>query len=207
MKKLAAIILLCSHGLIAQELNIKKNQSGLFSLGVRSTISAFNDHDAGALGFGAGGQYRIQLADRLNTEWFFDYMRGNTGQLVNRTDYHIGWSVMYYFTNKVAPPVKPYIIAGHCFDRTEMYDNRDRSNSIAKGSTAIQAGAGAHFNLSQRMDLTFTAQYMFHLGKDVHAHVHHDEVEFEHTKGTGIEGHLLFNVGINYKIVDMWGRK
>lgn len=205
MKKLLIILMSCNGILHAQELKIKNNQSGIFSLGIRSTTSVFEHNDFGVNGFGYGGQMRVQLANRLNTEWFFDYMRGNVGQVVNRTDYHVGWSVMYYFTDKVAPPVKPYIIAGHCFDRTELYESTNRSNTIHKNSSAIQAGAGVHFNLSERMDITFTSQYMFHLGKDVHAHIHDNKpVEFEIHKGTGLEGHLLLNLGINYKIADLW---
>lgn len=184
----------------SQELNIKRNQGGLFSFGVRSTASFFGD--VNSIGF--GGQFRLQLANRLNTEWFGDFTRGNIENRANRSDYHIGWSVMYYFTDKVAPPVKPYLIAGHCFDRTVITDNSDKTNFVVKNSSAIQAGAGVHFNLTDRIDITLIAQYMFHLGKDVHAHVHDDELEISKVKGTGIEGHLLLNLGINYKIADLW---
>lgn len=206
MKYLLSIVIIVFSfsDIISQELNIKKNQGGLFSVGVRSTTSIFEHKSLGINGFGFGGQFRLQLADRINTEWFADYMRGNISQLASRTDYHIGWSVMYYFTDKTAPPVKPYIIAGHCFDRTELTDNSDRTNSIVKNSSAIQAGAGVHFNLTERFDITFTAQYMFHLGKDVHAHIENEAVMLHSKKGTGIEGHLLLNFGINYKIADLW---
>ncbi len=205
MKKVLIILVLYSNSFHSQELKIKNSQSGIFSLGIRSTASVFDNDDFGVSGFGYGGQFRAQLGNRLNTEWFLDYMRGNIGQIVNRTDYHIGWSVMYYFTDKVSPPIKPYIIAGHCFDRTELYESANRSNSAIKNSSAIQAGAGVHFNLSERMDITFTSQYMFHLGKDLHADIHENEhVVFETVKGTGLEGHLLLNVGINYKIADLW---
>lgn len=204
MRTLPFVFLFVFSNSISQELNIKRNQGGLFSLGVRSTTSIFEHKDIGINGFGFGGQFRLQFANRLNTEWFADYMRGNINQLANRTDYHIGWSVMYYFTDKIAPPVKPYIIAGHCFDRTELKDNSDRTNKITKNSSAIQAGGGVHFNLTERFDITLTAQYMFHLGKDVHAHIENDEVTLHYKKGTGIEGHLLLNLGINYKIADLW---
>ena len=167
-------------------------------------MNIFDHGNLGVNSFGYGGQFRLQLANRLSTEWFADYTRGNIEHLANRTDYHVGWSVMYYFTDKIAPPVKPYILAGHCFDRTKLEDNSDRSNSIVKNSSAIQAGAGVHFNLTERMDITFTANYMFHLGKDVHGHVEADDVHFHFEKGTGIEGHLLLNLSFNYKIVDLW---
>ena len=204
MRNTLTILLLGMYQLHAQDIPLKGNQSGLFSLGVRSTTSIFDHDQFGIQGFGYGGQFRLQFADRLNTEWFFDYMRGNNQGLVSRTDYHIGWSVMYYFTDKMSPPVKPYIVAGHCFDRTELTDNSNRSNTITRGSSAIQAGAGVHFNLSPRMDITLLGQYMFHLGPDVHAHIHDSEVSLESHKGTGIEGHVLVNIGINYKIADLW---
>lgn len=191
-------------GLFSQELKLKSNQSGLFSVGLRSTSSIFEHKTLGINGFGYGMQFRLQLADRLNTEWFGDYMRGNIDNLANRTDYHIGWSVMYYFTDKVAPPVKPYLVVGHCFDKTELVDNSNRNNRISKMSSAIQAGAGVHFNITERFDITFLAQYMFHLGPDVHAHIENDMVMLHKKKGAGIEGHLLLNLGINYKIVDLW---
>lgn len=191
-------------GINAQELPLKGKQGGLFSLGVRSSMNVFEHSNLGVNSFGFGGQFRIQLANRLNTEWFADFSKGNIDQLANRNDYHIGWSVMYYFTDKLAPPVKPFILAGHCFDRTVLTDNSDRTNSIVKNSSAIQAGGGVHFNLTERMDLTFTANYMFHLGKDVHGHVEDDKIMLHYTEGTGIEGHLLLNLSFNYKIADLW---
>lgn len=205
MKQALIIFLLLIGGANAQELKLKNQQGGIFSLGVRSTTSIFEHSDFGIQGIGYGGQFRLQFSNRLNTEWFFDYMKGNVDQLVSRTDYHVGWSVMYYFTDKLNPPVKPYIVAGHCFDGTYLYDNTNRDNQISKKSSAIQAGAGVHFNLSPRMDITLTTQYMFHLGPDVHAHIEeNNEIHFEKHKGTGLEGHLLINIGLNYKIADLW---
>lgn len=208
MKRIITIFLILFFigGINAQELKIKGRQGGLFSLGVRTSMSVFEHNNLGVNSFGFGGQFRLQLTNRLNTEWFADYARGNIDHLANRTDYHIGWSMMYYFTDKLAPPVKPYILVGHCFDRTELVDNSDRNNSILKNSSAIQAGAGVHFNLTDRMDITFTANYMFHLGKDVHGHIEDENVHFHFEKGTALEGHLLLNLSFNYKIVDLWAR-
>ncbi|MGL4599812.1 MAG: hypothetical protein ACRCYO_19965, partial [Bacteroidia bacterium] len=39
------------------------------------------------------GQFRIRLTDRINTEWFADYISTNLNNLASRSDYHIGWSV------------------------------------------------------------------------------------------------------------------
>lgn len=204
------IMLLLGNIALAQPLELKKDQSGIFSLGVRSTVSAFNDHEYGNTGFGYGGQFRIQFADRVNSEWYLDYLTGpikfDDKVYGHRTDYHIGWSVAYYFTDKLAPPIKPYAVVGHCFDRTELRSNGDSGEFMKKGSSAIQAGAGVHFNLSERLDLTLVGQYMFHLGEDVHADLHDGALEFHREKGAGLEGHMLFNLSINYKIADLWGK-
>lgn len=206
MKKIVVFILLVSTVSWGQELKIKNNESGLFSLGIRSTASVFDDHDYGASGFGYGGQFRLQFSDRVNTEWYLDYLTGNLGDFANRIDYHIGWSVMFYPMPNLKAKLKPYIIMGHCFDRTELYENADRSNSVVKGSSAIQTGLGLHYNLTSRIDLTLVGQYMFHLGNDVHASLDADVVHFDVQKGAGLEGHYLFNLSFNYKIADLWGK-
>ena len=71
-------------------------------------------------------------------------------------------------------------------------------------SSAVQAGAGVHFNLSPRLDLSFVTQYMLHLGNEIHAEVHGNQLEFHEEDGTSFEGHLLFHLSINYKIADLW---
>src|ERR1700752_2388231 len=80
----------------AQDLKVKNTYGGMFSLGVRSTASAFNDGAWNNAGVGCGGQFCVQATNRVNTAWFFDYITGGVGAYANRTDYHIGWSVMYY---------------------------------------------------------------------------------------------------------------
>lgn len=204
MKKLLIISSLFPYLAMAQPLKIRNQQGGIFSLGVRSTVSTFNGGDFGNTGFGAGGQFRLQLANRVNTDWYFDYLTSNVGDFARRIDYHIGWSVLCYFTDKPNPPVKPYVLAGHCFDWTELTDVGDATNSALRRSSAVQAGAGFHINLSERMDMSFVGQYMIHLGSDIHAErTEAGEVVFE-KHGAGLEGHLLFHVGINYKIADLW---
>lgn len=205
MKKLLIFIVFVPAFSFAQPLKIRNRQGGLFSMGVRSTVSTFNGGDFGNVGFGYGGQFRLQFANHVNTDWFLDYITSNVEDFATRTDYHIGWSVLCYFTEKQTPPVKPYILAGHCFDWTELKSTVDPANSAMLKSSAVQAGAGMHVNLSERMDLSFVTQYMIHLGGDIHAHrAANGDVEFEKHKGAGLEGHLLFHVSINYKIADLW---
>lgn len=202
------VLLLLSLSNKAQEaMKIKNKSGGIFSLGVRAPLSAFNDGDWRNMGTGAGGQFRIRIAERLNTDWFFDYVTGNVGDFASRTDYHIGWSVAYYLGKKSPEEVKvqPYILAGHCFDYTNQKDNNNRSNFAERWSSAVQAGFGVHCNLTKRFDVSTTLQYMIHMGTDIHAEKDENgEVIFEKESGVNLEGHIFFNLSLNYKIVDLW---
>lgn len=210
--------------LFGQEETERENtgQDGLLSLGVRSTYSLFNGHHDESNGIGVGGQFRLQFADQVNSDWFFDYISSDIGDFATRSDYHIGWSVLYYLTKPGTGPgkhpglrsfktmpmtVRPYLLAGHCFDYTRMVANNDRSNFSERWSSAVQGGAGIHFNLSPRTDVSFTAQYMLHLGNEVGAHLHEGVVDFHEESSTSMEGHLLINLSLNYKIADLWGKK
>jgi len=183
-------------------------ESGYFQLGVRNTVSAFSDD--GANGFGYGGQFRIRVLSRLNTDWFADYITTDIAGLARREDLHIGWSVLTYPLNYETTKGKltPYILAGHCFDYTKVSLN---NSSVYKDkfSSAVQAGLGAHYNITDRVDLSLTAQYMMHLGYDVHAHVEldyegHKYVELHKEPIRGIEGHMLINLSMNVMLFDMW---
>ncbi|HRP53435.1 MAG TPA: hypothetical protein PLI97_07995 [Fluviicola sp.] len=189
----------------SQDINIKGGHGGLFSLGLRTTLSAFNGSGENSA-IGAGGQFRLRLSNRVNTEWFFDYLPA-TNKYTRRNDFHIGWSVMFYWFKNPKPIVQPYIVAGHCFDKTYQFELTDKSNNISRFSSAVQAGIGTHFNLSPRLDISLSTQYMIHLGEDVHAHIDNGVVEFEKHKGGSLEGHLLTSLTVNYKIVDLWNSK
>lgn len=207
MKKQCLILfVLLSCSAFTQELNIKGGRGGLLSFGQRTTLSTFNgDHERAAVGL--GGQFRLQLSDRVNTEWFMDYLPV-TNQFTRRNDLHIGWSVMFYLLSNPTPKVQPYILAGHCFDRTLQTELANRSNKIDRWSSAVQGGLGVHFNLTPRFDISLSSQYMIHLGTDIHSHVEEDgSVHFEKHKGGSLEGHLLTSLTLNYKIADLWKSK
>lgn len=179
------------------------SSSGLFSLGVRSTMSIFNDHAEEKYGRGVGGQFRIQFARQINSDWFFDYINSSIGDYAYRTDYHIGWSVLYYPFPKDSF-IKPYALAGHCFDYTRIEEVSNSSNYDSRWSSAIQGGLGLHFNFSRRTDISLTGQYMMHLGNRIHAEMVNNELNFFEMTGASLEGHLLVNLSLNYKIGDLW---
>lgn len=208
LRKLPVILLLGLPFLASaqQELKIKNHHGGLFSLGMRTTISTFNHGNWQDVGTGVGGQFRVKIHDRINTEFFADYLTSRIGSSGNRKDAHVGWSVMYYpLKDKTFKKLmKPYLVMGHCFDYTNVAENANPDNSMERWSSAIQCGVGNHFNLTEHFDLTFVAQYMFHLGKHIEAHENEGVFEIHEHGGLSLEGHLLFTVGINYKIADLW---
>lgn len=205
MKSLLLAGFLLSAGSIqAQTMQYRGGQGGTFSLGQRTTVSTFNHEDQRSA-LGLGGQFRIRLSDRVNTEWFADYLPA-TNAFTRREDYHIGWSVLYYPLNTGDKRLTPYILAGHCFDYTNHVDLGNRDNRINRWSSAVQAGLGTHVNLTERLDVSLSSQYMIHLGTDVHSHVEDGVVTFEAHKGGSLEGHLLFTLSVNYKLFDAWAR-
>ncbi|MCO4814379.1 MAG: outer membrane beta-barrel protein [Flavobacteriales bacterium] len=204
MNKLCIIVFLFPFFGMSQPMVVKETQGGIFSIGLRTTASSFSGDKLSSFGTGVGGQFRIQVADRINTEWFLDYITGEVGDFASRIDYHIGWSVMYYLTKSLDPIIKPYLVIGHCFDKTMLIDNSDHRNRISKNSSAVQGGAGLHFRVSQRFDISLNTQYMMHLGDDIHTHYENARVHFESEKRKGVEGHFLMHIGLNYKIADLW---
>lgn len=189
-----------------ETLKLKNHHGGLFSLGMRTTISTFNHGNWQDVGTGVGGQFRIQVHDRINMEFFADYLASKIGNSGHRDDAHIGWSVMYYpLKDKTYTRfMKPYLIMGHCFDYSKVAENVNPDNSMERWSAAIQLGAGNHFNITERFDLTFIAQYMFHLGRHIEAHESEGAFQIHDHGGSSLEGHILFTLGINYKIADLW---
>ena len=216
MKKTNLVLLLLSFPLFIfsqDKFKIPDNPSGKFELGLRSTFSAFSS--SGSIGQGYGGQFRIRLGKRINTEWYADYIKENIAGLANRNEIHIGWSVMIYPFNTYNSKISPYVIVGHCFDkatiRTVNTGALDYSPiSESRTSAATQLGLGTNINLSDKFDISLSGQYMVHLGDDLHASVHddheHKEIHIEkHSGGNlSLDGHLLFTISINYKIFDLW---
>lgn len=209
------IFLLTSQVILAQQKDTTNDfkNSGWFSLGARSTASTFGDEGNG---IGSGGQFRIQMNNAINTDWFFDYISINVDDKVRSEYYHIGWSVIYYPFSQLQYPklLQPYILAGHCFDYTKIdliqpSQNKYTELSKERWSSATQVGIGTHINLSEAFNLSLSGQYMIHLGNDIHTHSHQengkDIIHFDDNhEDISLEGHLLFTISLNYKIAQLW---
>jgi hypothetical protein len=180
----------------------EQGNNGMFSLGLRSTLSTFGDDGTG---FGAGGQFRIQLSDRVNTEWFADYISINKDSKVRSVYYHIGWSVMFYpIAHNNNSLFQPYIVAGHCFDYNKMTEINNPTNNKQRWGSAVQAGIGTHINMSSKLDVSFSSQYMMHLTTDLRAETKTGPVVIETEKENALQGHLLTTLSINYKLARLW---
>jgi len=202
---------------VSQDTTDAKTESGKFMLGMRSTVSAFSDDNYS--GMGVGGQFRLKLGSRLNSDWFADYITTDIGGIAKRSDYHIGWSVLYYpLHNEIKKgKLTPYILAGHCFDYTEVKKNGGiytlSSMPAKRWSSAVQSGLGAHYNLSDNFDVSLTAQYMLHLGNEINADIFNNDITGEKDvlissrKNASLEGHLLINLSLNVYIADLWSKK
>tara|TARA_Y100000589_G_scaffold331027_1_gene382746 strand:+ start:69024 stop:69692 length:669 start_codon:yes stop_codon:yes gene_type:complete len=195
--------------LFAQEQINEGKNGGALQLGLRSTQSMFNS--TGNFGSGVGGQFRLLLDNQLNTDWFADYFTENLDDLGKRTDAHIGWSVVFYL--KAQKKWQPYILAGHCFDYTRITTFASpyiplEQQSKERWSSAVQAGGGMQWNLSQIVNFTFHAQYMLHLGKDIHVHKEkfdtNEYLAIEEHNNSSLEGHLLLTFAFNVKIAELW---
>lgn len=203
-------LLLCSFLVIAfskgegfAQTTGKETKSGWLSLGGRSTLSAF-DGDGG--GLGTGGQFRIQLSDRVNTEWFADYITINKSDKIRSEYFHIGWSVMFYPFDKLQYPhvFQPYLLAGHCFDYNRKSVIQNSSVSKDRWGSAVQTGIGAHINLTDKFDISLTCQYMTHLTEELEGVAESDQVRISEHDHPTLEGHLLATVSFNYKLFRLW---
>jgi hypothetical protein len=169
-------------------------------------VSVFNDDNA--TGIGIGGLSRIQFSNRLNSEWYFDYITSKNGSLTYRNDYHIGWSVMLYSKNNYSFDhlFQPYFIAGHCFDLSKVTEQKNKSNSAQRLSMAAQAGIGTHINITQKLDCSLSGQYMLHFGKAIQTSVKGEAVIIEKKNFSQPDGHLLFCISFNYKFFHLWNK-
>ncbi len=212
MKKLWIILSFSPLIVYGQQAKEKDYESGKLQIGMRTTLSLFSDD--GSPGTGIGGDFRLKFDSRLNSEWFFDYITTDIGKLAHRTDYHIGWSVIYYPFNKEIKEGKftPYIAAGHCFDYTEVRKNAVIGFSKHRLSSAIQTGMGVHYNITDNFDVSLKSQYMLHFGNEIHAEIFttpdgYEDVLIVEEGNLGMEGHLLLTLSVNVYIADLWGRK
>lgn len=186
-----------------QNSTTQNNNARWFSLGGRSTISTFSDE---GFGLGTGGQFRLQLSNKVNTDWFADYISINNDNIRNEY-FHIGWSVLFYPIEKLQYPdhkLQPFILAGHCFDYNQKTLLKNPSVKKDRWGSAVQGGIGFHFNISKRSDITLMSQYMIHLTKELEVTETNGNYSIENSASNILQGHLLSTISLNYKVFKLW---
>ena len=193
---------------VAQKpLKLKHDEAGLFSIGVRSGLALSNSGDRWNVGQGLGLQCRVMPTRHINTEWYFEVLKGGYSENAVRTDGHIGALVLLYPQRKLQR-VAPFLAVGPNADYVQLLDRLDLENKVSRWSIGGQAGVGMHINLTHRADLTVSTQYMLHYGNELKLLVEGgDGIEVNLPKaGSSIEGHFLFNISMNFLITDLWKR-
>ncbi len=199
IQRLFAVLILFSFSVVVSASSVNNFRSTKsFSLGMRSTVSMFSDD---GVGMGTGGQFRIQSNQRLNTDWFADYILINQANQVKSEYIHIGWSVLYYPLKAPtkAYTVQPFLLAGHCFDYNQKTLLANTSINKHRWGAAPQMGMGFHFWLTDRADITWITQYMVHLTKEIEL-VEASNPYFELASSKAFEGHWLNTISVNYKL-------
>lgn len=184
-------------------------EGGTLSLGARNDINIFTAAPKSP-GIGAGGSFRLQILDRLNTEWFGDYISSSLYNKAHRVDAHIGWNVMFYLLkpNGFERKFTPFIAAGHCFDYTGISLNGENQKLYSKWTSAVQMSVGCHYNITPRFDISLSTLYDLHLGKDLDTDLNPDGmVSITESKGAGWEGHVMIIISAHYKICKLWNVK
>ncbi|MFT6727769.1 MAG: hypothetical protein ACI9RU_001122 [Litorivivens sp.] len=226
MKSLTAICLtgglICCIGIVplsAQNVErLVDEEMGEVEIGIRSTLSVFDEEFNPGLGY--GGQLRFRAGKRIQTEWYADFIKTDVPNFGHRETVHVGWSVLLYPFNTISvkSSAVPYLLAGHCFDYAKLEENhfpstaeRHEHNYVNEErlSSAVQMGMGSHFYLADNFNLSVSAQYMYHIGNELTLRSGEKGLDSGHDHLFGnkpnvlLEGHVLVTASLNFYITDL----
>jgi len=196
---------------VAQEDFVPRNpQSGYFSVTQRTSLSMWSLNQWKLNGLGKGTAFRVQFSRRLNSEWYGDFIKTHYEGKVFRSDRHLTNSMMYYFRklDTFKHKFHPFISASvFCLDITNV--QIVGGESMGRFSFSQQFGAGTHFFVTERFDLSIYAQYYNHLGNDIHVDEHDDGSLGLHEEKhrISLEGHMFLVFSVGYRMCDLWGRR
>lgn len=223
MRNILTILLVSIMGTTFGQVVEKESNThaGELGWGIRSTGSLFSE-SGNYFGIGAGFQIRYRVTDHLGSEWFADWITTDIEGLGQRTDAHIGVSAMIYPGKKqgVKNSFTPYILGGFCGDYTEItsnlsfngIENQYTKDSRDRWSFATQLGLGTHYNITERIDFSLSAQYIMHFGADIHSEIETNDqgeefLHIHHESSTSIEGHWFLTASVNIILVDLIKKK
>ncbi|MBA2422041.1 MAG: hypothetical protein H0V61_02290 [Chitinophagales bacterium] len=183
-------------------LKVKYTKAGIFSLGMRIPFGFSRSYGILNVAQGLGIESRIQLGKHYNTEYYGDYLLSKQGDSAIRSNGHIGASFLLYPQDKLRR-VQPFVFAGPDADFEKIHQQTNASNAASRWNFAAHAGLGMHLNISWRSDITLSTAYMLHFGNKIGiGNIAEQPVYL--INGTGTDGHLLFTISMNFKIIDLW---
>ena len=208
-----ALLITCSWAQELREVSTDAPEpsmiKGRLGVGVRSTMNIFSGYRPG---IGAGGHWKLGFSDRVNTEWFLDYITSEDDKSGYRKDYHIGWAVQFNLLNNglANGKINPYVMGGQCFDLTQVGTTGETPMESPKVfSAAVQAGVGVSTFIASDFEVNLQGHYMMHLGKDVHLDYEtdghgHDHASISVDNHPGLEGHFLTTISGTWYFVRLW---
>jgi len=219
LKIFTALVLFLPHPLavMAQEVNDTEkedNSPRYISFGARSCTSIFFSNGKRYVGTGAGGQFGAQITPHFNSHYFADWIVSNIDNNAQRIDFHSGFSMMpAVLTPKIkSTPVSIFPLGGICIDYTRFTITTGKNSTggprkLDRYSFAVQAGAGATFGVTPRLDFSVQGHYMVHIGTDIDMKLDGDNVTLIRENGTNLEGHFVVAVSMDYKLIKIWNPK
>jgi len=173
----------------------------IVSAGTRTSMTTMDSNDA--IGKGLGGQVRVQFSKRLNSEWYQDKLASKSA-LTGRNEDQMGWSMMYYVKAKfdTTQVFQPFLIMGQSFDKADVFELEDETNSASVQYVAVHGGLGTHVNISPKFDCSLSGLYVHPFGKEIESIPGEEGLLIQKAEQSRT-GHLLFTVSINYKILKL----
>jgi opacity protein-like surface antigen len=223
MKNILTLMLVLSISTTFGQKSEKQTNThkGELGWGVRTTGSMFSG-SGNYFGIGAGFQIRYRVTNHLGGEWFADWITTDIGGLGQRIDAHIGVSAMIYPGKKqgIKNSFTPYILGGFCGDYTKItsnlayndIENRYTTESKDRWSFATQLGLGTHYNITEKIDVSLSAQYVMHFGTDIHSEIEpnangEDYLHIHQENITSLEGHWFLTLSVNFVLTDIIKKK
>ncbi|MCS6990547.1 MAG: hypothetical protein NZL95_01640 [Chitinophagales bacterium] len=184
-------------------MRIKFTDPGVFAAGIRTAAGLTLTDSTLNLAQGVGLQARLLVLQRLNTEWYVEWLRGGFSDEAFRTDLHLGFNILGYFQRRLQR-VAPFLMTGFAADALTLNNRLEARHRTTSWTTAVLGAIGFHINLTWRSDLTIAVAYQHHLVHQALLQTAEGILAQVPRSGRTGDGHLLVQLSMNYKITDLW---
>lgn len=181
--------------------------AGLLSLGLAGQTASLLHQEDYQAPIGVGANFRLQLHNRINTEWALHYMQADFGEQAFRKDIFISANALFYpfpGNEDFEESWRPFISLGGSMNYGALEANANPSNQVDRWNPAIALGLGTHLNLTPKFDLSFSTQYMLEFGEELSWQNNNGRLLLLSQPSEKVEQRFLFSLSLNYKIADLW---